>query len=100
MGNGSGPAALVAKTDRSFLSSVEWQSGHSGTVSARTSVSNSFPQPWQAYSYIGMAFSSSNPDFARGGIAKGFRPLSRIIFRADANEYARKAIESFKTDAG
>ena len=65
--NGSDPAALVAKTDSSFLRSVEWQSGHSGMLSARTSVSNSLAQCWQAYSYIGMGFSSSWLDFAAGG---------------------------------
>ena len=34
----------VAKTESCFSSCVEWQLGHSGTVSERTRASNSLPQ--------------------------------------------------------
>jgi hypothetical protein len=47
--------AAVAKTDSFFFNSVEWQLGQSGTVLERTSISNSLPHLWQAYSYMGMA---------------------------------------------
>ena len=40
----------AAGTDSFFARSVEWQLGQSGIVSERTSVSNSRPQSWQAYS--------------------------------------------------
>jgi hypothetical protein len=40
----------VEKTDSFFSSSVEWQLGQSGTVSERTSVSNSWPHLVHAYS--------------------------------------------------
>jgi hypothetical protein len=45
---------VVAKTDSSFSSSVEWQLGHATEVPVRTSASNWLPQLSQAYSYIGI----------------------------------------------
>lgn len=44
----------VAKTDSNFSSAVDWQLGHWGTVSERTSASNWWLQLLQAYSYIGI----------------------------------------------
>jgi len=42
--------AVVAKTDSSFSSSVDWHFGHCTTVLLRTKASNSLPQWLQAYS--------------------------------------------------
>lgn len=48
----------VANTDKSFSSWVDWQEGQEGCEPLRTSISNSWPQPWQAYSNMGMDNSS------------------------------------------
>jgi hypothetical protein len=69
IGGKSGAEAAVPNTDSCFWRSVEWQPGHSGTVSERTSASKSFPHFWQTYSKIGMWFSSSASHFAAGSAA-------------------------------
>jgi hypothetical protein len=54
LGSGWLEPAAAAKTESFLSSAVEWQLGQTGTVLARTSASNSWPQSWQAYSKIGM----------------------------------------------
>jgi hypothetical protein len=55
--------AAVAKADKRFLSSVDWQLGQLGTDPVRTSVSNSWPHALHAYSKIGISDSQSNSQF-------------------------------------
>ena len=54
IGAGLVESVVVAKTDNSFSSSVEWQLGHWTVVWERTSASNFVPQSLQAYSKIGI----------------------------------------------
>jgi hypothetical protein len=73
MGATSGAEAVVAKTDNCFSKCLEWQTGHSGTVSERTSASNFLLQSLQAYSKIGM----SNPLIAQLSLPASMSP-SRV----------------------
>jgi hypothetical protein len=47
---GAGVLAVVANTDSSFSSWVDWQFGQAGVLPLRTRASNSLPQSAQAYS--------------------------------------------------
>ena len=64
------PALAVANTDSFLASSLLAQRGQAGVSAARVSFSNSLPQAWQAYSWIGMATLSSVVD----GCARGSGP--------------------------
>jgi len=61
-GAAAADAPGVAKTDSNFSSAVDWQLGHWGMVSERTSASNWWPQLLQAYSYIGIFCSKLGVD--------------------------------------